>query len=91
MKSNILKTIGVIIVLIVIGLLFKQTNYGTSQVMASVAAQQVNDDSAYFALNSNNTLTTIYNVIYTFVTIGALSLFYFIWKPKKVTESEPEK
>ena len=88
MKAKIFKTIGVIILIITIGLVYNLLVYGTVQEFAQTAAQQVNDDSAYYILKTQSSLTTLYKVIYGVVNIGLLSLFYFIWKPKKVEEIE---
>ena len=86
MKANILKTIGVVILIIAIGLLYNLLVYGTGQEYAQTAANQFSDDSSYFILRSQTSILTLYKVIYGVVNIGLLSLFYFIWKPKKVEE-----
>jgi hypothetical protein len=86
MKAKIFKTIGVIILIITIGLVYNLLVYGTGQEYAQTAAQQFSDDSSYFALRTQTSVITLYKAIYGVINIGLLSLFYFIWKPKKVEE-----
>jgi len=90
MKSKIIKTILVIFLLIGIGLTYNVSRYATEQEFAQIAAQQFEDYSAYYELKTKKSAYTIYNVIYAIATIGSLSLFYVIWKPKKVKEVEQE-
>jgi hypothetical protein len=86
MKSKIFKTIGVIILIITIWLVYNLLVYGTGQEYAQTAAQQFSDDSSYFVLRTQTTILTLCKVLYVALNLGSLSLFYFIWKPKKVEE-----
>lgn len=83
MRSKIIKSILVVFLLISIGMVHNVVKYTNQQEYAQIAAQQVNDDNAYTELKTQPAVSTAIEFIFAVVTIGSLSLFYFIWKPKK--------
>ena len=90
MQAKIFKIIGVVILIIIIGLLYNLLVYGAGQEYAQTAAQQFNDDSAYVILRTQSSVLTLCKVGYAVLNLASLSLFYFIWKPKKVEHKEVE-
>ncbi len=80
MKVKILKTLGIVLLLIVTGLLFNLVDYGTAQEYAKIATQQVSGDAAYYALKTTPTVVVLYRIIFAVVNIFLLGLLYPIWK-----------
>lgn len=83
MKVRVLKSIGVIILIIILGLIFSQVDYSTSQEYSKIAADQLNDDTAYNLLKTKAPLFNLYKLLCIVGMVSISSLFYFIWKPKK--------
>jgi len=86
MKSKILKSLLVFILLICLGASYKLVINKNTQDYSKIAAQQFTDDNAIYELKTQNSAVDIINVIYFFSVIAASSLFYFIWKPKKLVK-----
>jgi len=83
MKNKILKSVGVVLLMIVVVFMYRMLSYGVTQEYTGVAAQQVSDDSAYYMLNARQSIISMYNIIFAIVEVGVLSLLYFIWRVKK--------
>ena len=83
MKNKILKSIGVVLLLVAMVFLYRILAYGVTQEYTNVAAQQVTNDSAYYMLNAKHSIVSLYNIIFAVAGAGVLSLFYFIWRIKK--------
>jgi len=90
MKAKIFKSIGVLILIIAIGLVYNLIVYGLGQEYAQTAAQQFSNDSSYFIMHTQTSLLTFCKVLYVLLNLASLSLFYFIWKPKKIEDKTEE-
>lgn len=80
MKNKILKSIGVVLLMILVVFMYRMLAYGVTQEYTNVAAQQVSNDSAYYMLNAKHSIVSLYNIIFAIAEVGVLSLFYFIWR-----------
>lgn len=80
MKSKIFKTILVIISLVFLTYLSTFIDYSASQEYSSIAAQQANNDDAYYLLKTKETTYGFIRLIIIGLWLSSLYLFYKIWK-----------
>lgn len=87
MKRKIILTGVIVMIYIGVNMLLNIGSYSASQNYAQIAAQQVNDDSAYYALKTQSTVTDyMWLVKIGLILIGTFCM-YLVWKPKaKPTE-----
>jgi hypothetical protein len=86
MKKNIILTLVIVVALIAINMFFSFGHYAITQNYTQVAADQVNDDSAYYALKTKPFILQYLWLIKTGIGILGLYFIYLVWKPKKVSE-----
>jgi hypothetical protein len=87
MRKKLFKTIMFVIVLILWGGLWKLIDYLVAMQYASVATDQINDDSTYTLLKTQGMIN---NIIMLIVVLGFLSLLFLIIRVwfKKPTDNK---
>lgn len=90
MKSKLIKSLLVVILLIALGTSHTVISRQVSQDYSTLAPQQFTDDNTYSVLKTQKSSNDLIDILYCVAALGSLSLFYFIWKPKKEVELETE-
>jgi high-affinity nickel permease len=85
MKSNIIKTAISIIILIIICYVINLISYSVVQEYASIAADQVNDNTeSYKILRSRGSMNLLFNIAYI-ISFGLWVIYLIkLWKQKDV-------
>lgn len=80
MKNKILKSILLIFVVLIFKLILDYITYIVSQEYVAVAADQLNDSSAYVKIKTQQTVSYIINCIYVLTLFVSIYITYKIWK-----------
>ena len=80
MKSKIFKTILVIISLVFLTYLSTFIDYSASQEYSKIAAQQANNDDAYYLLKTKETTYGLIKLLIIGLWLSSVYIFYKIWK-----------
>lgn len=82
MKSKIIKTVLLVIVLAVLFTAYDMVKYNIETVYAVNAADQLESDSAYYALEAKGKILLVVNFLMTVFVAGLGAAIYKVWNKK---------